>query len=154
LILWLGLAVALLALGVVLVPRILLQRAQDRLAREKLARSGSEWKLLTRAELVVSRYRRLPGLLGWNEEGIEFEGLFGERMPIAASRIQKIVTGRRLANGRILFRLQALRVATVSGEEHEFVLSSAAASAWRSHLGLWAAHERRADADRVQPGRG
>ena len=43
---------------------------------------------------------------------------------------------------------------TVSGgEQTEFVLTRDSATAWRSHLGLWAVKERQADADRVVPGR-
>lgn len=152
-ILWITLPLAALILAFVVVPRILLTRAQDRAAREKIARADLSWKLLTRAELVVGRYRRLPGLLGLTDERLVFEGVFGETMTVATSRIEKIVTGRRLSSGRTLFRFEALRVTPSSSQELEFVLSPASASAWRSHLGLWAAKERQADADRVTPGR-
>ncbi len=151
---WIALSLAALLAALAIVPRLLLRRAQDRLAREKIEREGASWKLLTRAELVVGRYRRLPGLLGLADDRLAFEGLFGESATVATSRFQKIVTGRRLNNGRLLFRLEALRVKCSTGEELEFVLTRAAAEAWRSHLGLWAARERRADADRVTPGRG
>ena len=152
-ILWASLSLAAVLAALFVVPKILLTRAQDRLAREKLARNAPGWKLLTRADLVISRYRRLPGLLGLSDDRLAFEGLFGEAAEIATSRIQKIVTGRRLSSGRTLFRLQVLQVTTSTGEQLEFVLSPASASAWRSHLGLWAARERQADADRVTPGR-
>jgi hypothetical protein len=151
---WLILAAAVLALAALLiVPRILIARGQNRLARQKLERLGSAWKLLTRADLVVSRYRRLPGLLGLTDDRIAFAGLFGEMSELATSQIRKIVTGRRLSNGRMLLRLEVLRVTPSEGEELEFVLSRASAAAWRSHLGLWAAREKQAEADRVTPGR-
>jgi hypothetical protein len=139
---------------VLFVPRMVLRRAQDRLARRLLDRDGGgRFKLLTRAELVIGQYRRVPGVLGLTEEALTFEGLFGEAATLATSRIQKIVTGRRLANGRRLIRLEVLRLTRLSGGELEFVLSPASASAWRSHLGLWAAHERKAAMDEVTPGR-
>jgi hypothetical protein len=146
-----GLAAAFLALSTI--PRLLLRRAQDRLAERLLAAGAERCKLLTRAELVAGRHRRLPGVLALTEEAIEFSGLFGESVPIATGRIQKIETGSRLSSGRRLFRLEVLRVTRSSGDRQEFVLSPASASAWRSHLGLWAARERQADADRVAPGR-
>jgi hypothetical protein len=146
-----GLAVAFLAFSTI--PRLLLRRAQDRLAERLLAGGAERCQLLTRAELVAGRHRRLPGVLSLTEEAIEFSGLFGESVPIATGRIQKIETGSRLSSGRRLFRLEVLRVTRSSGDRQEFVLSPASASAWRSHLGLWAARERQADADRVAPGR-
>ncbi len=146
-----GLAVLLLLL--LFVPRILLRRSQNRLARRILEADGEEYKLLTRAELAVSRYRRLPGVLALTEGAVEFRGLFGESIPIPTSRIAKIETGQRLLSGRRLFRLEVLRLTRASGEVLEFVLSPASAFAWRSHLGLWAVRERQADADRVVPGR-
>ena len=149
------LALAALLLALLIVPRIALTRAQDRMARDKIARTGADtWKLLTRADLVVGKYRRLPGLLSLNHHALGFESLFGDATTIATSQIVKIITGRRLANGRTLVRRGALRVVRSTGEETEFVLTLSALSAWRSHLGLWAAQERQADADRVTPGRG
>jgi hypothetical protein len=144
---------ALLLLVLSALPRILLRRAQDRMARKKIQREQALWKLLTRADRVVGRYRRLPGLLGLKQEEFVFESLFGDTLALATARIRKIVTGRRLASGRLLLRLEVLRITAASGEEVEFVLSRAAAEAWRSHLGLWAARQRQADADRVSPGR-
>ncbi len=141
------------AAAFLVVPRRLLAKAQDRLARARLAHGGSEFRLLTRAELVTGRFRRLPGILGLTADRILFEGLFGESQELATSRIQKIETGRRLANGRVLLRREVLRITPSGGSPLEFVLTPAAASAWRSHLGLWAMKERQADADRVVPGR-
>jgi hypothetical protein len=146
-----ALAAAFLAL--LWVPRFFVGRAQDRLAARVLSGGEERFKLLTRAELVVGPHRRLPGVLALTEGAIEFQGLFGESVPIATDRIQKIETGSRLSTGRRLFRLEVLRLTRLSGAREEFVLSPASAGAWRSHLGLWAMRERQADADRVVPGR-
>ncbi len=134
-------------------PRRLLSRAQDRLARERLDAAPNRFRLLTRAELVTGRYRRLPGILGLTDDRLVFEGLFGESHELATSRIVKVETGRRLSNGRLFARLEVLRVTPSSGTPVEFVLTRPAAGAWRSHLGLWAMKERQADADRVMPGK-
>lgn len=146
-------AVVLLFVLLLLVPRFLLMRAQDRLAKEAMAREGVPWRLLTRAQLVVGRYRRIPGILGLREDVLSFEGLFGESVLLPTSRIQGIETGSRLSSGRLLYRLEVLRVKRGGGEALEFVLGRASAFAWRSHLGLSAARERQTDADRVVPGR-
>jgi hypothetical protein len=140
-------------LALLIVPRLLLQRNQDRLAREAIAREPEAWKLLTRADLVVGLYRRLPGILGLKEDSLEFAGLYGEAVLVPTSHLCKIATGARLASGRLLFRMEVVRLSRTSGEDLEFVLTRPAASAWRSHLGLWAMAERQADADRVTPGR-
>jgi hypothetical protein len=145
-----GLAGALLL--ALALPRLLVARAQDRLAR-RLLDSGAPFKLLTRAERVVGAHRRLPGLLGLTEEAVVFHGLFGENETIATSRIAKIMTGSRLGSGRKLLRSEALRLVSNGGDEVELVLSRASAGAWRSHLGLWAVGERRAAAETVTPGR-
>jgi len=134
-------------------PRFLLNRAQDRLAREAIGREGGSLKLLTRAELVLGRYRRLPGILALKEGSLQFSGLYGESMLLPTDRIRKIVTGKRLGSGRLLFRREALRLSRGNGEELEFVLHPASASAWRSHLGIWAARERHAETETVVPGR-
>jgi hypothetical protein len=147
----LGLAAGVLALLVV--PRLLLQKAQDRLAKEAIAREPDAWKLLTRADLVVGLYRRLPGILGLKEGSLEYAGLYGESVVVPTQRILKIATGARLASGRLLFRMEVLRITRANAQDVEFVLTLPAASAWRSHLGLWAMAERQADADRVTPGR-
>jgi hypothetical protein len=146
-------ALFLLLVLLVLLPRRIFSRAQDRLARERMEKSTGEFRLLTRAELVSGRYRRLPGILGLTGDRLLFEGLFGESVELSTSRIRKIETGRRLANGRLLLRLEVLRITPSSGDPMEFVLTAPAAGAWRSHLGLWAAAERQADAERVAPGR-
>ena len=149
---WVVLAAAAALLAVLSVPRIFLRRAQDRLAKEKLA-SGQDPMLLTRAELVMGRHRRVPGVLALTSVAIRFDGLFGESAVVPTSGIQKIETGQRLASGRLLFRLEVLRLTATGGEQTEFVLTRDSAAAWRSHLGLWAVKERQADADRVVPGR-
>lgn len=148
----LGALLLLFALLVIL-PRRVFSGAQDRLARERIERAAGDFRLLTRAELVAGRYRRLPGILGLTGDRLLFEGLFGESAELATSRIRKIETGRRLGSGRLLFRLEVLRITPSGGDPMEFVLTAAAANAWRSHLGLWAMTERQADADRVVPGR-
>lgn len=136
------------------VPRILVRRAQDRLARRLLAEDGGRFKLLTRAELSRGTYRRLPGVLGLTAEALVFEGLFGETEALSTARIQKIVTGDRLAGGRRLLRAEILRIAGPGGGQLEFVLTPDSAAAWRSHLGLWAVQERKSAIDTVSPGRG
>ena len=148
---WVVLAAAAALLAVLTVPRIFLRRAQDRLAKEKLA-SGHDPMLLTRAELVLGRHRRVPGVLALTSVAIRFDGLFGESAFLPTSGIQKIETGQRLASGRLLFRLEVLRLTAAGGEQTEFVLARDSAAAWRSHLGLWAVKERQADAERVEPG--
>jgi hypothetical protein len=82
-----------------------------------------------------------------------FSSLFGESELLPTERIQKIATGRLLASGRKLLRLEVIRFTRSAGEELEFVLATASAGAWRSHLGLWAVAERKAEIDRVTPGR-
>jgi hypothetical protein len=146
-------AVVAAAVLVLLLPRLLVRRAQDRLAGKRLGEDGERFKLLTRADLVSGTYRRSSGVLGLTEDAVAFEGLFGEAAVVPTSRIQKIVTGKKLANGRQLLRLEVLRLTRSTGEELEFVLSPASAAAWRSHLGLWAVQERKASMDTVRPGR-
>jgi hypothetical protein len=142
------------ALGLFLaVPRVLLRRAQDRLASRLLADSGGSFQLLTRAELVAGLHRRMPGVLGLRENTIVFSGLFGESEILPMARIQKIATGRKLASGRRLLRLEVVRFTREEGGELEFVMAPATAGAWRSHLGLWAVAERNSAMDRVTPGR-
>ena len=143
----------LLVLGLLsFLPRAGIRRAQDRLAERILASRKVAPALLTRAELVVGRWRRLPGVLAFADGAVSFEGVFGDTFVIPTQRIEKIITGRKLSSERILFRLEALRITRTGGEETEFVLSPESASAWRSHLGLWAMQERVADAEAVSPG--
>jgi hypothetical protein len=145
-------AAAVILLAVV--PRVLLRRAQDRLARRLLDDPAASLRLLTRAERATAgTYRRLPGVLGLTPDALVFFGLFGETETLATSRIQKIVTGSVLAGGRRLLGREVLRLTASDGGELEFVLERASASAWRSHLGLWAVEERRAAMDVVTPGR-
>lgn len=150
---WVAVAAIAAVAALAAVPRLLIRRGQDRLAKETIAREPDAWKVLTRADLTVGPYRRLPGILGLREGFLEFTGLYGESVVIATQRISKIATGARLASGRLLFRMEVLRITRAGGDELEFVLTLPAASAWRSHLGLWAMAERQADADRVTPGR-
>jgi hypothetical protein len=152
---FLALGLLILLTAVLILPRLALTRAQDRMATEKLASAPpNTWKLLTRADLVVGRYRRLPGLLALDNQALTFQSLFGDSTTIVTSQIVKIITGRRLASGRTLVRQGVLRVVRSGDEETEFVLTLPALSAWRSHLGRWAAQEKQADAERVVPGRG
>jgi len=146
-------AAAVAAALLIVLPRILLGRAQDRLAARLLAESGAAFKLLTRAERVAGAHRRIPGVLGLTEDAVSFHGLFGESEVLSTSRIQKIATGQRLASGRKLLRREVLRLTRSSGEDLELVLARASAGAWRSHLGLWAIAERKAAMDQVTPGR-
>jgi len=136
-----------------LAPRVLLRRSQDRLAKRVESEEGSALKLLTRAERVAGKYRRIPGVLGLTSDALRFRGLFGEDELLPTLRIGKIVTGSRLSSGRRLFHLEVLRLASTQGGELEFVLTPESASAWRSHLGLWAMEERRAAMDTVVHGR-
>lgn len=146
-------AAALLA-GVFLLPRVFISRAQDRLAREKMAREGLSLKLLTRAELVIGRYKRIPGLLSWRDDVLAFQGISGHTVNIPPSRIQKIVTADRIAAGRLLFKLEVLRLMDTDGQELEFVVARNTADQWRSLLGAWAGRERQtaAAADVVTAG--
>ena len=147
-----GAAVAVVLLAVV--PRVLLRRAQDRLAERLIADPAAAFRLLTRAERgTPGAYRRVPGVLGLTPDAIVFYGLFGESETLPTSRLQKIITGSRLSSGRRLAMGEVLRLTHASGAEAEFVLERASAHAWRSHLGLWAVEERKASMDVVSPGR-
>ncbi len=138
---------ALLLAVVPFLPRLLLHRALDRLAARRLAAEREPPALLTRAERVGGRWRRFPGVLGLSGDTVFFDGLFDETWVLPTSRIGKIITGRKLASGQLLFRTEALRLVSTAGEETQFVLTRASASAWRSHLGLWAMAERVRDSD-------
>jgi hypothetical protein len=153
LLLWGLIAVIAALVGLVLVPRALVKSAQDRLAQAAILRVGENFKLLTKADLVTGRYRRIPGVLGLTPQALLFTGLFGESLTVATPRVGKIATGRKLASGRKLVRMEVLRITRSDGGDVEFLLSPLSAFAWRSHLGVWAARERQADADRVAPGR-
>jgi hypothetical protein len=153
LLLWGLIAVIAALVGLVLVPRALVKSAQDRLAQAAILREGENFKLLTKADLVTGRYRRIPGVLGLTPQALLFTGLFGESLTVATPKVGKIATGRKLASGRKLVRMEVLRITRSDGGDVEFLLSPLSAFAWRSHLGVWAARERQADADRVAPGR-
>jgi hypothetical protein len=142
-----------LGAAAILAPRALLRRGQDRLASRLLAESAGRYQLLTRAELVAGRHRRVPGILGLTENAVSFHGLFGENEVVPTERIEKIATGRKLASGRKLLRLEVIRLTRAAGDELEFVMAPASAGAWRSHLGLWAVAQRKAAMDEVTPGR-
>ena len=132
-----------------LVPRLLIGRAQDSLAKKTMAREGKALKLLTRAELVTGRFERIPGLLAWRDDVLSFQGISGNDMNIPPSRIQKIVTADRLSSGRLLMKLEVLRLTDADGEELEFVVARNSADAWRRLLGEWAVRERQAAAPDV-----
>ena len=139
---WIGIGAMALLAGVFLLPRVFISRAQDRLARDKMAREGHSLRLLTRAELVIGRYKRIPGLLSWRDDVLAFQGINGHTINIPPSRIQKIVTADRISAGRLLFRLEVLRLMDTDGQELEFVVARNTADQWRSLLGAWAGRER------------
>jgi len=150
---WTLAGAAVLVLALFALPRLFLSRAQDRLAKTTMAREGNTLKLLTRAELVVGRFRRIPGLLSWRDDVLAFQGIFGNEVSIPPSRIQKIVTADRMSSGRLLVKLEILRLTDTDGEELEFVVARNSADAWRRLLGEWAGRERQAAIDVVTPGR-
>lgn len=151
---WIAIGAMALIAGIFLIPRILLSRAQDRMAKETMGRHGKALKLLTRAELVIGKYRRIPGLLVWRDDVITFQGISGHTASIPPARIQKIVTADRMSSGRLLVKLEVLRLTATDGEELEFVLARDTADAWRRLLGEWAGRERQAAAgELVTPGR-
>ena len=149
---WIAVGAVTLAAIVFAVPRLLVVRAQDRLAREKMFREGKSLKLLTRADLVVGRYRRIPGLLSWRDDVLAFQGIEGHTVSLPPTQIQKIVTADRLAKGRLLLKLEVLRLTDSAGGELEFVLAKNTADAWRRLLGEWAGKERASAADVVTRG--
>jgi hypothetical protein len=142
---WLLIGAAVI-LAALFVPRLLIGRAQDRLAQDTMKRDGKALKLLTRAELVVGRFRRIPGLLVWRDDVLSFQGIGGHSRVIPPARIQKIVTADRLGSGRLLVKLEILRLTDTSGEDLEFVVARDSAAAWRRLLGEWSVREREASA--------
>ena len=142
---WILLGAVAIVAAVFLVPRLLIGRAQDRLARTAIAASGRSLKLLTRAELVIGRFERIPGLLAWRDDVLSFQGITGQAVTIPPARIQKIVTADRLG-GRLLLKLEVLRLTDTDGEELEFVVARDSADAWRRLLGEWSVRERQAAA--------
>ena len=133
---------ALLVAALFVVPRLLIRRAQDRLAKAAMARDGKAMKLLTRAELVIGKFERIPGLLAWRDDVLTFQGIDGHTVSVPPARIQKIVTADRMGSGRLLMKLEVLRLTDTSGEELEFVVARNSADAWRRLLGDWAVRER------------
>ena len=150
---WLLLGAAAIAVALFLLPRLLIGRAQDRMAKTTMYRDGKSLKLLTRAELVTGRFQRIPGLLAWRDDVLSFQGIDGHTVNIPPARIRKIVTADRLASGRLLVKLEILRLTDSDGEELEFVVARNSADAWRRLLGEWAGRERQAEAEMVTPGR-
>jgi hypothetical protein len=142
---WLLLGAAVILLAVFLAPRLLIGRAQDRLAKTTMSREGKSLKLLTRAELVIGRFERVPGLLVWRDDVLSFQGITGQAVTIPPARIQKIVTADRLG-GRLLLKLEVLRLTDTDGEELEFVVARDSADAWRRLLGEWSVRERQGTA--------
>lgn len=150
---WILLGAAFIAVALFLMPRLFIGMAQDRMARTTMERGGKSLKLLTRAELVTGRFERVPGLLAWRDDVLTFQGIDGHTVSIPPSRIQKIVTADRLSNGRLLVKLEILRLTDTDGEDLEFVVARNSADAWRRLLGEWAGRERAAAIDVVTPGR-
>jgi hypothetical protein len=142
---WVVLGAAVIVAAVFFVPRLLIGRAQDRLAKTAMSRGVGSLKLLTRAELVIGRFERIPGLLAWRDDVLSFQGITGQAVTIPPARIQKIVTADRLG-GRLLFKLEVLRLTDTDGEELEFVVARDSADAWRRLLGEWSVRERQAAA--------
>jgi len=151
---WMVLGAALIVAAFFVVPRLLIGRAQDLLAKRTMARDGKALKLLTRAELVTGRFERVPGLLAWRDDVLSFQGISGHEVSIPPSRIRKIVTADRLSSGRLLMKLEILRLTDADGEELEFVVARNSADAWRRLLGEWAVRERQvAEPDVVSRGK-
>jgi len=143
---WILLGAAAIVAVVFLLPRLLIGRAQDLLAKTTMAREGKALKLLTRADLVTGRFQRIPGLLSWRDDVMAFQGISGHTASIPPSRIRKIVTADRLSSGRLLIKLEVLRLTDADGEELEFVVARNSADAWRKLLGEWSVRERQASA--------
>lgn len=150
---WILAGAAVVAAAFFLLPRLFIGMAQDRMAKAAMADDGKPLKLLTRADLVTGRFERVPGLLAWRDDVLSFQGIDGHAVNVPPARIQKIVTADRLASGRLLVKLEILRLTDTDGEEFEFVVARNSAEAWRRLLGEWAGRERQAAADLVTPGR-
>jgi len=139
---WILLGASAIIAALFLVPRLLIGRAQDQLARTTMARDGKTLKLVTRAELVIGKFQRIPGLLSWRDDVLVFQGIDGHTETIPPSRINKIVTADRMGSGRLLVKLEVLRFTDSEGEELEFVVARNSADAWRKMLGDWAGRQR------------
>jgi hypothetical protein len=148
---WVLLGAAAIVAAFFFVPRLLIGRAQDQLARTTMARDGKTLKLVTRAELVIGKFQRIPGLLSWRDDVLVFQGIDGHTETIPPSRINKIVTADRMGSGRLLVKLEVLRFTDSEGEELEFVVARNSADAWRKMLGQWAGQQRTEAAARDSP---
>ena len=80
-----------------------------------MARDGKTLKLVTRAELVIGKFQRIPGLLSWRDDVLVFQGIDGHTETIPPSRINKIVTADRMGSGRLLVKLEVLRFTDSEG---------------------------------------
>jgi hypothetical protein len=147
---WILLGAAAIIAAFFLVPRLLIGRAQDQLARTTMARDGKTLKLVTRAELVIGKFQRIPGLLSWRDDVLVFQGIDGHTETIPPSRINKIVTADRMGSGRLLVKLEVLRFTDSEGEELEFVVARNSADAWRKMLGDWAGRQKAAEASATE----
>jgi len=141
-----GLAAAALALLLLRVPRRLIRRGQDRLARSILAREAGpdSYHLLTPAERFIGAYRRIPGVLGMNRSAVVFESAFEGPTVLPLAEIRKIVSGKVVSTGRRLFRDEVLRIEVEGGGRAEFQMPHASVYQWRQHLGRWAARRKNA----------
>ncbi len=138
-----GIAVAAVLLA--LLPRVLIRRGQDRLAVDVLAagKGDAPYRLLTRAEKFVGSYRRLPGVLGLKRDELVFSSRFEPPVSIPLASIRKISTGKLLSTGRRLLRDEVLALTDESGALTEFQMSHASCFQWRQALGAWAAIQRK-----------
>jgi hypothetical protein len=143
---WVLFGAAAIVAALFLVPRLLIGRAQDQFAKTTMARDGKTLKLVTRAELVIGKFQRIPGLLSWRDDVLVFQGIDGHTETIPPSRINKIVTADRMGSGRLLVKLEVLRFTDSEGEELEFVVARNSADAWRKMLGEWAGRQKAAEA--------
>jgi hypothetical protein len=137
-------AAVLFALAMALLPRWLIRRGQDRLAREILESGDGQgrFELLTRAGRLASAYRRVPGVLGLRGGELEFQSRFEPPLSIPLSGIRKISSGKLLSTGRRLWRDEVLAITDSSGALVEFQMSHASCFHWRQALGVWAARQK------------
>ena len=141
------------AAALFLFPRRWIRRGQDRLAAEILGRAGArgEYLLLTPADRLTGKFRRVPGALGMTRRSLIFESRFEPPFELALSAVRKIVTGKVVSNGRRLWREEVVQLTDSSGALAEFQMSHASAWQWRQHLGVWAAGRRSAGGGVAEP---
>jgi hypothetical protein len=133
---------ALLLAAMAGLPRIFIRRRRDRLAATVAAADDAKsLRLLTPADWRISRFRRIPGVLGLTPAELIFESIFGDRRTIPLDAVTKIVTGRVLLGGRRLWRAEVVRI-DADGITSEYQMTHASAVQWRRHLGIWAARQR------------